>query len=88
MSRESARLFWERLNRDKEFAKCFEGVDSPDTLMEIARRLGYDFTQEDLKYALVTLSNMSEEALTGASGGVPCPDWGALREMLAPGVAS
>ena len=76
-----------RLNRDKEFAKHFEGVDSPDTLMKIARRWGHDFTQEDLKYAFVTLSNMSEEELAGASGGFSYPDWGVLREMLAPGVA-
>ena len=77
----------ERLNRDKKFAKCFEGVDSLDSMLGIAGYWGYDFTQEDLKHAFVTLSNMSEEELAGASGGVPYPYWGVLREMLAPGVA-
>ena len=83
MSRESARFFFERVSHDKRFAKCFEGVDSPDTLMEIVKHWGYDFTREDLKYAVVTLSHMSDEELASVSGGVACPDLNVLRGLLA-----
>jgi predicted ribosomally synthesized peptide with nif11-like leader len=66
----------ERINRDRGFARCFEGVDSLDTVMEIVRLSGYNFTPEDLKYAVVSLSNMSEEELAHVSGGVAVPMWG------------
>ncbi|MDR1622261.1 MAG: Nif11-like leader peptide family RiPP precursor, partial [Synergistaceae bacterium] len=68
---ESAKIFLERVNRDKNFARCFEGVESPETFLEIVRHRGYDFTKEDLKYAVVALSNMSlsEAELARVSGG-------------------
>ena len=52
------------------FAKCFEGVDSPDMLLKTAKCWGYDFTPQDLKHAVVTLHNMSELELESVSGGV------------------
>ena len=81
MSLESAKSFLERANRDKGFAKNFEVVDSPDAFMEIARGWGYDFTQEDLKYAFVTLSNMSEEELRSVSGGETSIPWDSLFQI-------
>jgi len=81
LSLESAKSFLERANRDKGFAKNFEVVDSPDTFMEIARRWGYDFTQENLRHAFVTLSNMSEEELRSVSGGVTSIPWDNLFQI-------
>jgi predicted ribosomally synthesized peptide with nif11-like leader len=54
---------------DKNFARNFVGVESPDALMQIVRYAGYDFTREDLKHAIVTLSDMSEAELGRISGG-------------------
>ena len=81
MSLESAKSFLERTNRDKGFAKNFEVADSPDTFMKIARGWGYDFNQEDLKYAFVTLSNMTEEELRSVSGGMTSIPWDSLFQI-------
>ena len=81
MSQESAKDFLKRLSRDKEFAKSFEVIDSQDTLMEIARHFGYDFTQEDLEHAFVTLSDMSEAELGDVLGGVIPIPWARLFQI-------
>ena len=69
MSLESASFFWKRISHDNAFAKCFEGVDSPDMLLKTAKCWGYDFTPQDLKHAIITLCNMSEHELESVSGG-------------------
>ena len=81
VSQESARFFCERITHDRGFARCFEGVDSLDALMEIVRRSGYDFTREELKCAIVSLSDMSEENLAYVTGGAD-PTWAVLLKML------
>ena len=80
MSQESARFFLERARNDKKFARHLAAIDSSHALMENIRSWGYDFTLEDLKYAFVALSNLSEEELSSVSGGMA--DWGILWEAL------
>jgi hypothetical protein len=48
------------------------------------RHRGYDFTKEDLKYAVVALSNMSlsEAELARVSGGFAALDSDFLRELF------
>ena len=69
-----------RLSHDKELAKYFELINSQETLMETARRFGYDFTREDLKHAFVTLSDMSDAELGGVMGGVISMPWAVYFE--------
>ncbi|MDR1537269.1 MAG: Nif11-like leader peptide family natural product precursor [Clostridiales bacterium] len=41
--------FTERIIRDKEFASKFYHVNSPEQLLNIARREGYRFTLDDMR---------------------------------------
>jgi predicted ribosomally synthesized peptide with nif11-like leader len=73
VSQESAKFFLERVAHDGSFARCLERVDSPETLMDMVKYLGYNFTQDELKCAFISLSNLSEEDLARVSGGLSCP---------------
>lgn len=81
MSQESARSFLERMARDQSFTKCLERVDSGETLMEMVKYTGYDFTREELKHAIVALSNLSETELARVSGGIANTEREIIRHL-------
>ncbi|MDR3331578.1 MAG: Nif11-like leader peptide family RiPP precursor [Synergistaceae bacterium] len=70
MSLESAGSFIKRVGGDKGFARCLDGVDSREKLLEFAKVAGYNFTHDELKHAVISAMDLSEDDLSAISGGL------------------
>jgi predicted ribosomally synthesized peptide with nif11-like leader len=81
MSMESAKLFIERLQTDKEFAGKITDCKDLDTLMIFETDSGFDFTDKELKKAYAELH--IDDHNTIADGASPYPTVQILQAAMA-----
>lgn len=56
--------FMLRIREDTDFAEMFKGMETPEEVVALAKREGYDFTVEDIK----NNTELTDEELDMASG--------------------
>jgi predicted ribosomally synthesized peptide with nif11-like leader len=69
MSQEKAREFIRRAGTEKGLAKMLDNLKSKDELLSAAKSLGYDFTAEELRLAIVRIMDLDDTDLDAVTGG-------------------
>jgi predicted ribosomally synthesized peptide with nif11-like leader len=69
MSQEKAQEFIRRAGTEKSLSKMLDNLKSKDELLNAAKSLGYDFTLEELRLAIVQIMDLDDKALSAVTGG-------------------
>jgi predicted ribosomally synthesized peptide with nif11-like leader len=69
MSVESAKGFLVKLSEDKEFAEKLNAIQSDEGRLEMAKKSGFDFTNEELKLCVASTGELSDDDLEKVAGG-------------------
>ncbi|WP_114992930.1 Nif11-like leader peptide family natural product precursor [Synechococcus sp. UW179A] len=70
MSEEQLKAFIEKVKADTSLQEKLKAAADSDAVLAIAKEAGFSISADDLTKAQ---SEISEEGLEGAAGGVPCP---------------
>ena len=75
MSEEQLKAFWEAIQADTALQQKIQGVTEPDAIVAIAKEAGFSISADELKKAMESVAELSDELLEGVAGGgcYPCP---------------
>ena len=69
MSEEQLKAFWEAIQADTALQQKLQGVTDPDAIVAIAKEAGFTISADELKKAMESVAELSDELLRGATGG-------------------
>ncbi|MDR1622335.1 MAG: Nif11-like leader peptide family natural product precursor [Synergistaceae bacterium] len=70
MSQEKAQEFIRKVGTERHLWRILDNLKSKDDLLEVAQSLGYTFSVEELKLAIVQIMDLQDEDLESVVGGV------------------
>ena len=74
MSEEQLKAFWEAIQADTALQQKLQGVTDPDAIVAIAKEAGFSISADELKKAMESVAELSDELLRSAAGGAGVPD--------------
>jgi predicted ribosomally synthesized peptide with nif11-like leader len=69
VSQEKAQEFIYKIGTEKRFSSMIDELKSRDDLLLAARSLGYDFTADEFRMAVVRIMDLGETELDTVTGG-------------------
>jgi predicted ribosomally synthesized peptide with nif11-like leader len=69
VSQENAREFIRKVGAEKSFSNMLDNLKSGDDLLNAAKSLGYGFTIEELRLAIVRIMDLEDADLENINGG-------------------
>ncbi|MDR2779533.1 MAG: Nif11-like leader peptide family natural product precursor [Synergistaceae bacterium] len=82
MSQEKAQEFIRRVGTEKFFSNMLDNVKSRDNLLDVAKSLGYEFTVEELRLAIVRIMDLDEADLDSVMGGAQMFGYGKALSLV------
>jgi predicted ribosomally synthesized peptide with nif11-like leader len=82
MSQEKAQEFIRRAGTEKGFFDMLINVKSRDELLGAAKLMGYDFTIEELRWAIVRTMDLDSEDLDAVTGGTGIFGYGRVFSFI------
>ena len=71
MSEEQLQAFLEKVKADTSLQEKLKAAASPEAAIEIAKDAGFSITAEDIQSIQSATTELSDEELEGAAGGLP-----------------
>jgi predicted ribosomally synthesized peptide with nif11-like leader len=82
VSQKSAENFVRKAGTEKSFSKMLDNLKSKDDLLNAAKSLGYDFTAEELRLAIVRIMDLDETDLDAVMGGTGMFGYGKVLSLV------
>jgi predicted ribosomally synthesized peptide with nif11-like leader len=82
VSQEKAHEFIRKAGTEKSFSDVLAKLKSEDDLLNAAKSLGYDFTIEELRLAIVRIMDLADADLGAVTGGAGAPEYGWVLSIL------
>jgi predicted ribosomally synthesized peptide with nif11-like leader len=82
VSQEKAREFIRKAGTEKSLSGMLDNVKSKEDLLNAAKSLGYDFTIEELRRAIVQIMDLDDTELDAVTGGTEVFGYGRVFSLI------
>ncbi|MDR2180385.1 MAG: Nif11-like leader peptide family natural product precursor [Synergistaceae bacterium] len=82
MSQEKAQEFIRKIGTEKSFSDMLDKAKSKEEFFNVARSLGYEFTMEEVRAAVVRAMDLDDAELESVNGGAGTFGYGKLFSLV------